>query len=61
MNANAIKVNRTETNYAWSECECGNTIKFGEDESFGVCPQCSATWVCTGDEASRKGDWPEDD
>lgn len=53
-NENEIEVNRVQKDYAWAICTCGNTVKFAEKNTVGMCPQCSTTWVCHGIMASKE-------
>lgn len=52
---------RVDVTYAWGECfaprtpdrinpspTCGNTVKFGADQTTAVCPACGARYRCTG-------------
>ena len=43
-----IKLHRLEPAYAWAQCSCGNTVKFGGDRSVGCCPNCHTLWGCNG-------------
>lgn len=60
-------LHRVDATYAWGECvtprepdrlnnspTCNNTIKFGADHTFTVCPACGAQYRCSGNTFIRE-------